>query len=244
MGREVKRVPLDFDWPIGKIWDGFLMPKHLIPKQCDDCDQTGYNPETKDIRDDYYDFAGTGRRWVNDITQDEVDALVDAGRLCDFTHKWEKGVGWQKDPEKPHPTADAVNEWSRNGIGHDSINACILVKRRATRMGVFGLCPTCGGEGYLFANEQHKNDYEEWQAPGLPSGDGYQLWETTSEGSPKTPVFADPVDLAKWCVENEVTSFGSKTETYDVWMRFICGPGWAPSAIMIDGKMQSGVAAT
>jgi hypothetical protein len=23
MGREIKRVPLDFDWPLDKVWHGF-----------------------------------------------------------------------------------------------------------------------------------------------------------------------------------------------------------------------------
>lgn len=24
MGREIKRVPLDFDWPIEKVWPGYM----------------------------------------------------------------------------------------------------------------------------------------------------------------------------------------------------------------------------
>ena len=26
MGRELRRVPLDFDWPQGKVWQGYLNP--------------------------------------------------------------------------------------------------------------------------------------------------------------------------------------------------------------------------
>lgn len=26
MGREIKRVPLDFAWPLDEVWDGFLNP--------------------------------------------------------------------------------------------------------------------------------------------------------------------------------------------------------------------------
>jgi hypothetical protein len=29
MGREVKRVPKDFNWPLNKIWEGFLSPDGL-----------------------------------------------------------------------------------------------------------------------------------------------------------------------------------------------------------------------
>lgn len=25
MGREVRRVPVDFDWPINKVWKGYLI---------------------------------------------------------------------------------------------------------------------------------------------------------------------------------------------------------------------------
>lgn len=61
-------------------------------EQCEACDGVGYNPETKKIADDWYDFAGdwyafagTGRRWCDAITQDEADALVEKGRLWDLT---------------------------------------------------------------------------------------------------------------------------------------------------------------
>ena len=32
MSREVKRVPLDFGWPLNKVWEGYLMPDSL--KEC------------------------------------------------------------------------------------------------------------------------------------------------------------------------------------------------------------------
>ena len=35
MGREVKRVPLNFDWPIRKIWYGYLM--HTCLEDCESC---------------------------------------------------------------------------------------------------------------------------------------------------------------------------------------------------------------
>lgn len=45
-----------------------------------------------------------------------------------------------------------------------------------------------------------------------PIGEGYQLWETTSEGSPCSPVFASLDDLCEWCEKN-ATTFGSYTAT-------------------------------
>jgi len=31
MGRELKRVPLDFDWPMKKVWDGYLQKRKKEP---------------------------------------------------------------------------------------------------------------------------------------------------------------------------------------------------------------------
>ena len=41
--REVKRVPLDFDWPRGSVWDGYRTPARLHANDCPDCEH-GYSP--------------------------------------------------------------------------------------------------------------------------------------------------------------------------------------------------------
>ena len=87
MGREIKRVPLDFAWPLHVQWKGYMDP--YTSQRCPACDGTGYNPETKHIADNYYQ----GERWCNAITQDEVDALIERGRLRDFTHEFIAGRG-------------------------------------------------------------------------------------------------------------------------------------------------------
>jgi hypothetical protein len=46
MGRELRRVPLDFDWPINKTWEGFLNP-HYVAKKCEACAGTGYHTSVK-----------------------------------------------------------------------------------------------------------------------------------------------------------------------------------------------------
>jgi hypothetical protein len=221
MGRELKRVPRTFDWPLSKLWKGYVMPAHLVPRACPDCDHSGYNPATKQIADAFYGH-GTGRRWVNDITQDEVDALVANNRLSDFTHTWTPGAGWQRDPAKPHPTAAQVNAWSRQGFGHDAINRWILIETRARRLGVWGHCETCSGEGELFANAQHKADYDAWERTDPPTGDGYQLWDTTSEGKPLSPVFATLDELAAWCAGN-ATTFADNRATAAQWRDMLAG---------------------
>jgi hypothetical protein len=50
-----------------------------------------------------------------------------------------------------------------------------------------------------------------------PEGPGWQLWETTSEGSPISPVFKSPEDLADWCVPN-ATFFAGITGTKLEWL--------------------------
>ncbi len=119
--------------------------------QCTHCDQTGYNPATKQIADDWYDFDGTGRKWCHNITQHEVDALVAANRLIDFTRNWVPKEGWvPKDPPAT-VTAEQVNKWSASGgMGHDAINRGICVQARAEREGVYGTCAHCEGHGYVF----------------------------------------------------------------------------------------------
>lgn len=141
-------------------------------KKCDACGQSGYNPETKIIADTFYDhgdfgidfgtmtihgsLAGaqlprgaTGRRWCDDITQDEVDALVAAGRLRSFDAAKRE---WVSVPR----TASEVNAANAHGakhhheLDHDGISRGILIETRAKRLGVWGLCPACEGHGYVF----------------------------------------------------------------------------------------------
>jgi hypothetical protein len=64
-----------------------------------------------------------------------------------------------------------------------------------------------------------------------PTGPAYQLWTTTTEGSPMTPAFDTPEELAKFCADNGVSTFGRDTADYDTWLKFIKGPGWAPSMV-------------
>ena len=35
MGRELRRVPLDFDWPMNQRWSGFVNPHYAKCQRCD-----------------------------------------------------------------------------------------------------------------------------------------------------------------------------------------------------------------
>lgn len=283
MGREIKRVPLDFNHPLNQVWPGYLMPDTLDENKCPDC-QNGYSPQAQHLHDLWYghlpfdpastgsapltpasppvrafaernianapDFYGRGEhaivreatrlanlwngQWCHHLAQQDVDALVEAGRLRDFTHTWVKGDGWvEKDP-KVTPTAQQVNDWSLGGFGHDSINAMITVRARCEREGSPVECATCQGHSTLEAYPGQRAQAEAWERSEPPTGEGWQLWETVSEGSPISPVFATAEELAAWMSDPER---GRNWVPQDVAAKFIAD-GWAPSFV---GTPQTGL---
>lgn len=118
--------------------------------ECEACGQSGYNPATRRLADDFYDFGETGRRWCDAITQDEVEALQDSNRLRAWNAESRE---WERIPL----TAEQVNSANRrgsrsmfSGLDHDGINRHILIETRATRLGVYGKCEKCDGHGYVY----------------------------------------------------------------------------------------------
>jgi hypothetical protein len=276
MGREVRRVPLNFEWPQNKVWEGFLSPDRFDETPCPDC-ESGYSPRAQNLYDLWYGkipfnpnttgstpwgpdtpairaraerniadapgYYGSGEAaiareaqrladhfnngWLHHIDQDDVDALVEAGRLMDFTHTWSRGDGWQKIEPPVTPTAEQVNEWSLGGMGHDGINASVVIRARCEREGIDDTCPTCKGHASLEKYEGQRAEAEAWEPTDPPKGDGWQLWETVSEGSPVSPVFATADDLAAWMSDPER---GNRWVPQEVAAKFIAD-GWAPSFV-------------
>lgn len=132
MGREVKRVPLDFEWPVNKIWYGYLV-NTCQDDSCDDCRE----------------FAR-----IKKLPMTEYNCPI------------------------------------------------------------FGLDP--------------------------PEGQGWQMWETVSDGSPISPVFETPEKLARWLADTNAPSFGYHTATYEQWLGMIKF-GWAPSMAHDGERLMSGV---
>lgn len=278
MGREIRRVPLDFDHPLNEIWPGFLMPESLREDSCPDC-KSGYSDHAQMLHDLWYGYlpfdpATTGSRpltvdtpavrafaernvnrspelfwgggegaiireaqrlidywngqWCHHLSQDDVDVLAEEGRLHDFTHTWTRENGWQENDPPVRPTAEQVNIWSIGGFGHDSINAHIVVKARCEREGFPVTCPTCGGHATIEAYPGQRAEAEAWERTDPPSGEGWQLWETVSEGSPMSPVFAAPEELAGWMSAPERDKHN--WVPFDTAMEFI-KEGWAPSLV-------------
>lgn len=69
-----------------------------------------------------------------------------------------------------------------------------------------------------------------------------QMYEDTSEGTPISPVFEKPEDLARWLYDNKASAFGYQTASYEHWLSMI-NRGYCVSAVLIDGVVKSGVEA-
>lgn len=254
MGREIKRVPLDFDHPIGEVWPGFHNPHPGDWPSCEACcyeelptfmstmfptsrHGSGLTPEAYAISQTFYPHMIGGPManklaWCDKLGQAEVDYLVEKGRLSTFSRRepsednprdWE----WLQLPRK----AEDVNAENRpgskgRGFGHDAINRSYLVQFRCQVLGIDMQCKACKGHGDIASDEQRKLS-EDWEETEPPTGDGWQLWETVSEGSPVSPVFATADELATWMSDPER---GDQWVPSDVAAKFIA-EGWAPSLV-------------
>lgn len=243
MGRELKRVPLDFDYPLNKVWHGYLNPFKC--DECWKCGGTGYSDKANELKEAWYDWDEQNYRtnpfnpklrynvksWSNNIDQDDVQALLDAGRLWDFTrvpiteeHKEivrkkieNGGNSWLPFENGYVPTAKEVNEWNIRGMGHDSLNSNICILAKAKRLGYETYCSKCGGEGVQFQSPQIRELHENWEPFDPPEGTGFQLWGTTTEGEPRSPVFNTLDELCKYLEDSKASTFARFTATAEEW---------------------------
>ncbi len=114
-------------------------------EDCKACFGSGYNAETYELSQTFYDsdnFSANNKRWCDDITQDELIALQEQGRL--------RG----KDSVTIEQVNAANHEWGFNDLKHDAINRHILIETRAKRLGVYGKCSKCGGHGHIFTEPE------------------------------------------------------------------------------------------
>jgi hypothetical protein len=91
--------------------------------------------------------------------------------------------------------------------------------------------------GQAPVQEDYMPDFEPGTATHL------MMYETCSEGTPISPAFATPEELAHWLADNNASAFGREGATYEQWLA-TCKSGFAPSAVFIPGQgLMSGVAA-
>lgn len=78
-----------------------------------------------------------------------------------------------------------------------------------------------------------------------PDSLGWCMYETCSEGTPISPVMADPDVLAHWLADNKASAFGSMTATYEQWLATI-SVGFSAGSLMFSPAtgLISGVAAS
>lgn len=262
MGKALKRVPLDFNWPTKKIWEGFQNPFWKLSWKCPDC-KLGYSKEGSFLHDSFYSMYqdalwGTwvGRNllavpsseelarrgfsdrlcqnialarkfgfkmlvsWEDKLDESDIEALIKADRLWDFTHTWDPEQRWQAKVPAYVPTPDEVNTWSGKGMGHDAINHGTLIRHRCAKAGIDHLCKSCKGRSRLWPDAETEKKYEDWEPQEPPSGDGFQLWETTTEGSPVSPVFKSLDELATWAGEY-ATTFGYFKAPKEAWKKML-----------------------
>jgi hypothetical protein len=183
----------EFSWSLDDLNEcvNFYFQLDRKSETCIACDQSGYNPATKRIADDFYDFAETGRRWCDRITQDEVEALQKAGRL---NAKYDMET---KTYSAEPLTAEVVNAANRHRVGridfkynHDAINRIELIRTRAKRLGVYGQCDKCEGFGEVFVEPVAKLNLVLWIIhPRKGAGRAVEVSDLQQEDLPKAFAF-------------------------------------------------------
>lgn len=110
------------------------------------------------------------------------------------------------------------------------------------------------GEFPEYASEEsRKLPYDQWSGrrpysedymPDWPAEQRthFMMYEDTSEGTPISPAFATPEELARWLVDNNASAFGDSTASYEAWLRVARG-GWAPSMVVSAEGIANGVEA-
>jgi hypothetical protein len=229
MEREVKRVPLTFRWPIGKVWAGFVNPHY---RECSACHGTGQT-------------AGSGR--LSDLVGLLMLSGSDAAKgSCHPYFSEMSGLyhshGVAPSADLAELTGALAGRPAGRFIGHDALDNWAAKKKIIQAAGLnpkkWGTCPTCRGDGI---DPDVRAQHNRWRRKNPPRGKGWQLWETVSEGSPVSPVFETPEALAEWCADN-TTAAGSGT--YAEWLKTIVGDLPVMSMVMIEGKLMTGAEGT
>jgi hypothetical protein len=200
MGRKLMRVPMDFNWPINKTWEGYLNPHY---RKCPDCNN-GYTTAGERLGDLVSLLMLSG----DDAARGKCHPYFDEAPLYATQGKV--------------PSIDMVELTTAlagrapSSLGHDACDKWSATKKiiKAAKLPKdWGICKSCGGDAI---DPAVKKAYEAWKEKAPPKGKGFQLWETTSEGSPQSPVFASLDELCGWCAVN-ATTFGSFKASAEEW---------------------------
>jgi hypothetical protein len=232
MGRELRRVPMDFDWPMKRIWKGYINPYRGINcPWCYDEDEKHSDGMTKEAREYKKAFYGFMNDWQYiqhpykprqqycpkskpySLERWEYDFLIS-------DNEWETRKRLFGDGEIP--SYENITDYflKYGDMEFDGGIEWALINEYCRRNGYEVCCPHCKGNGTIYINEEIEKLNDEWRPIEPPEGDGYQLWETTSEGSPVSPVFATLDELCEWCEDN-ATTFGTSKATKEEWLQML-----------------------
>jgi hypothetical protein len=157
------------------------------------------------------------------LSQQDVDELYDMGEMDRLTHKYDRDLGEWVDVSNGHRySAAEINVMQSNFIANP-VDMWSFLKMRAARDGFDIACKTCGGDGSAEKWVGQKKAAKKWKPTKPPKGPAWQLWETTSEGSPVTPAFDTPEELARHMIRD-----GGDFEKA---LEFVTGEGWAPTMV-------------
>jgi hypothetical protein len=199
----MKRVPLNFDWPIGEVWKGYVNPHY---KDCPRCKGKGVTSAHERLTD----LVGLIMLSGEDARREKCHPYFNNAPLY-YTQNMHVG-------KDMIILTEGLAGREMSMMGHDSCDKWQAVNKIIKAAGLdpkkWGMCVECKGEGIDLSI---KKAYETWEDYEPPDGDGFQLWETTSEGSPSSPVFETASALARWCEKN-ATIFGSEKCTKEQWL--------------------------
>ena len=209
----IKRVPLDFSWPIGKEWPGHQNP-HLDERVvCDACDGTGVSVARLRLGDIVSLLMMSA---TETITQESL-----------YSHQREtflyRTQGKIPGKDMLQLTGGLAGRSLRDHLNfHDSLDCVEASRKIISAAGLptsWGYCPICNGEGEVFTFEKDKKASDEWVPQQPPVGEGYQLWDSFMPGAPISPVFSKPEEFALYLANTQ-----TKTRlTYENWLKVIKG---------------------
>ncbi len=112
-----------------------------------------------------------------------------------------------------------------------------------------------GHNAYLNRPRTPEDAGEYWEYNGDPPNRDYcrpnwpdatqthlQMYETTSEGTPISPVMETPEELARWLSDNGASAFAGQTASYEAWLRVASGARTCSAVVSSEG-IESGVQA-
>lgn len=206
MGREIRRVDVAKQCPVGVTWEGFLNPHY---KKCPQEGLTCWGGENAAAV--YLSHLAN----LFGVVADSANKGQTHPYLLDLPYG-SAHPDWAKQPEDVRRStvdfykaliADEHDPFMGfTGTGHKVYFRLLeLAGIRTNPEGTdaergyeWGHCTVCNGEGI---DPAVREAYEAWEHTEPPEGDGWQVWETVSEGSPVTPAFATADELVDYLVK-------------------------------------------